>query len=231
MVNNTKENTSFFTHFKPLISQNAFFFGCFSLFLLIGGISLISIEQGDLLLYFSNHRSYFGDLFFKYGTKLGEEWAFIGTLVLFLFIRFRYALLIPLIGLVVTIISYLSKTFFLHPRPSEYYKTLGTLQDINLVEGVHLVKGLSSFPSGHTMAGFALFSLTAFLLNQKKGLAVLLFFCALVVGISRVYLVQHFLKDVYLGAIMGVLIAMAIYAFQARFPVNSDWKMDGKMEF
>ena len=44
-----------------------------------------------------------------------------------------------------------------------------------------------------------------------------LFTIALIVGISRVYLVQHFLKDVYLGAIMGVLIAMGWYYIQARF--------------
>jgi len=190
---------------------------------------LLNLNQGDLLLYFSDNRTYFGDLFFKYGTRLGEEWAFFTLLVLFLFIRFRYALLIPLAGLIVMIVSFFSKNFFLHPRPSEYYKSLGALQDINLVEGVHVVKGLSSFPSGHTMAGFALFSLTAFLLNKKKGVAGLLFLCALVVGISRIYLVQHFLKDVYLGAIMGVLIAMIVYAIQARYPFKETRKMDGRI--
>jgi len=231
MVHKPTKSTSFYFHLFTLIRQNASFFTLFFLFLLIGGLGLISFKQGDLLLYFSDNRSCFGDLFFKYGTKLGEEWAFISILVLFLFIRFRYALLIPLTGLIVTLVSFLSKNYFLHPRPSEYYKSLGTLQDINLIDGVHLVKGLSSFPSGHTMAGFALFSLTAFLLKRKKGMGIVLFVCALVVGISRVYLVQHFLKDVYLGAIMGVLIAMVIYSIQARFPIDSNWKMDGRIKF
>ena len=231
MVNNTAKATSFSLQFVGLIRQNLYFFVLFILFILVGGINLMRLEQGDLLLYFNENRSYGGDLFFKYGTRLGEEWAFIAVLVSFLFIRFRYALLIPLTGLIVTLISFVSKNFFLHPRPSEYYKTLGTLNDINVVEGVHLVKGLSSFPSGHTMAGFALFSITAFLLNQKKGVALLLFFCALVVGISRIYLAQHFLKDVYLGAIMGVLIAMVLYAFQATYPINKASKIDGSIKF
>ncbi len=231
MVNNTAKNTSFSSQFLSLLRQNAAFFTLFSLFLLTGGTSLISFQQGDLLIYFSEHRSHLGDLFFKYGTKLGEEWAFITILIFFLFIRFRYALLIPLTGLIVTLVSFLSKNFFLHPRPSEYYKSLGTLQDIQLIEGVHLVKGLSSFPSGHTMAGFALFSLTAFLLKRKKGVGIVLFLLALVVGISRIYLVQHFLKDVYLGAIMGVVIAMGVYALQAKYPINKLSKLDDRLKF
>jgi len=231
MVNHTAKNTSFYFQLLILVRQNALFFSLFLLFILVGAIGLLSFKQGDLLLYFNDHRSYFGDLFFKYGTKLGEEWAFIAILVLFLFIRFRYALLIPLTGLIVMLISFLSKNYFLHPRPSEYYKSLGTLQNINLIEGVSLAKGLSSFPSGHTMAGFALFALTAFLWKQKKGMGIVLFLCALVVGISRIYLVQHFLKDVYLGAIMGVLIALVIYAFQAKYPINEERKIDGRIRF
>ncbi len=231
MVNNSAKNTSFYFYFIAILRHNTYFFTFFLLFLVIGGISLSSFQQGDLLLYFNNNRSYFGDLFFKYGTKLGEEWAFIAILILFLFIRFRYALLIPLAGLIVTIVSYLSKSFFLHPRPSQYYKSLGTLQELNLIEGVPLVKGLSSFPSGHTMAGFALFSLTAFLWKRKKGMGILLFLCALIVGISRIYLVQHFLKDVYLGAILGVLIAMIIYVIQSKYPFKEGRKIDGKIRF
>jgi len=231
MVNDIAKIPSFYLRLLALIQQNPYFFALFLLFLVFGGIGLVCLEQGELLLYFNENRSYWGNLFFKYGTRLGEEWAFITLLILFLFIRFRYALLIPLTGFMVMLISFFSKNFFLHPRPSEYYKNLGTLNDINVVEGVHLVKGLSSFPSGHTMAGFALFSVTAFLLNQKKGIAFILFLCALVVGISRVYLVQHFLKDVYLGAIMGVLIAMMLYAFQAKYPIKEESRIDRRFKF
>ena len=133
MVNNAVKNTSSYFHLLALLRQNAYFFTLFFLFLLIGGIGLCRFEQGDLLLYFNANRSYFGDLFFKYGTKLGEEWAFIGILICFLFIRFRYALLIPLAALIVTLVAYFSKNYFLHPRPSEYYKSLGTFQELSLI--------------------------------------------------------------------------------------------------
>lgn len=230
MPTNTPAQYSFVQSIWATIKKNAFFFTAFLGFLLVGGLGLISLQQGDLLLYFSDHRTSFKDFFFKYGTKLGEEWSYLGFIIYFGFIK-QYAqsnkisnklinlhmarasklLLLPLTGLIVTIVSFLSKKFFLHPRPSLYYKQLGTLSEINLVEGVHLAKGLSSFPSGHTMSAFALFTLVALLVENKKMVALLLFSAALIVGLSRIYLVQHFLKDVYLGGIMGGIIALIMY--------------------
>ena len=216
MPNTSPKHTAFPQSIGTIIQENIYLFIAFISFVILGGIALTILEQGDLLLYFSENRTLFWDAFFRNGTKLGEEWAYIGFLIFFLFIRFRYALLIPITGIIVTIISFLSKSFFLHPRPSLYYKELGTLSDINLVEGVHLAKGLSSFPSGHTMSGFALFTLVALLLNKKKGVALFLFTVAIIVGLSRIYLVQHFLKDVYLGGMMGFLIAVFIYEIEAK---------------
>ena len=213
------------------LQENLYFSIAFLDFIFIGGLALLLLQQGDLLLYFSEHRTPFWDFFFSYGTKLGEEWAYVGCLIYFLFIRFRYALLIPITGLIVTIISFLSKSFFLHPRPSTYYKALGSFGDINLVEGVYVVKGLSSFPSGHTMSGFTLFTLVALLVSKKRGMAVLLFSIALIVGLSRVYLVQHFLKDVYLGSIMGGIIALLIFKVQEQYPINEKRWIDGKWRF
>ncbi|MFK7983704.1 MAG: phosphatase PAP2 family protein [Saprospiraceae bacterium] len=213
------------------IQSNRYLSVAFLGFIILGGVALYFLQQGDLLLYFSKNRTLFWNTFFRYGTQLGEEWTYISLLVVFLFIRFRYALLVPITGVVVTIISFLSKRFFLHPRPFSYYKTLGTLEDINVVEGVYLVKGLSSFPSGHTMSAFAIFTLIALLLKNKKSMAILLFTLAIIVGLSRIYLVQHFLKDVYLGGIMGVLIALLIFKIQQLFPINEDRMIDSKFTF
>lgn len=223
--------TSFSKRLQLIISNHSFFFLPFLLFILIGGLLLFNLEKGDLLLFCSDNRSAFGDWFFKYATKLGEELTYIGFILFFLFIRFRYALLIPLTGLIVTVTSFLSKNFFLHPRPSTYYKTLGTFQDIVLVEGVHVVKGLSSFPSGHTMSAFALFALVAFMLPNNKTRSLVLFFCALIVGLSRIYLVQHFFQDVYLGAIIGVILALIIYGIQSIFPIDPSSKIDSRIEW
>ncbi len=217
-----------FSSLKSTICVNAYLFACFGLFLLLGGIALLWMNQGDLLLFFSNHRSPFGNAFFRNVTKAGEELTYLSLVVLFLFIRFRISLLIPITGGIVSVVSYLTKAFFLHPRPSVYYKNLGFLQEINLVEGVYLLGGLTSFPSGHTMSAFALFTLVALFLKNKKWLGVFLFTAALGVGLSRVYLVQHFFKDIYMGAIIGVILALLIFGFQAIFPIKRTHLLDRK---
>jgi len=207
-----------------VFQENKIFFRCFLLFLLVGGLALFNYPQGSLLLYFSEHRHPLIDLFFKYGTKIGEEPTYLLLLLISLFIRFRYALLIPLLGGLITIVSFLSKSFFQHPRPSAYYRELGQLESITTVEGVSLLGSLTSFPSGHTMSGFALFTFVALVFPRKKMVGLLFFLLALIVGISRIYLVQHFLKDVYLGAIMGTGIGVLLYLWQASFPFdNSKW--------
>ena len=195
----------------------------------MAGSQLIMQEQGDLLQYFSANRHPITDVFFAYTTKIGEELTYLLLTILCLFIRFRYAILIPSLGIFVTLVSFLSKGFFLHPRPSIYYRDLGQLDSIQTIEGVHLLGGLTSFPSGHTMSAFALFSFVAFLFPKKGGFNFLFFLIALLVGISRIYLVQHFLKDVYLGAIMGVIIGASFYLVQDRYSINKESWIDGKI--
>ena len=193
---------------------NAWFFYCFALFLLIGGILLATSIQGDFIFYFSDHRSYAGDSFFYYFTKVGEEPAYILVMLVLLFVAYRYVLWVPLIGIIVTAVAYAMKSFFAHPRPMAYFQELDLFEQINLVEGIVVRGGPTSFPSGHTMSAFALYAFVSFCIAQKKGAAIVLFLIALLVGISRIYLVQHFLKDIYLGAIVGVLLAIIIYWMQ-----------------
>lgn len=197
-----------------LIRENGFYFGFFVLFLLVGGIFLSVIEQGDLIFYFSDHRSDFSNLFFFYFTKLGEELVFIFAFLLLLFVKFRYALTLPLLGFSVSFTSFLSKKLFAHDRPYLFFREAGLFDQISVVDGVVLNGGANSFPSGHTMAAFALYTFLALVITRKKGTAIMLFVTALLVGISRVYLVQHFFKDIYLGAILGLLLAVLWFYLQ-----------------
>lgn len=112
------------------------------------------------------------------------------------------------IGATVALVSYSLKSYFRHPRPSLYFDRNGMLDEIIKVGDVALHGGLSSFPSGHTMSGFALYAFVAFVIPKKKWMGVFLFSVALLVGLSRIYLVQHFLQDAFLGGILGVGIGM-----------------------
>ncbi len=208
------------------IKNNKFYLGCFLIFLLVGAGLLMNIQQGDVILFFSERRNPVSDFFFKYFTKVGEEHGYILVITIFLFIRFRYALLAFLAGVGALIISYLLKSYFKHPRPKLYFNQEGTFDQIQAVEGVHLLSGSMSFPSGHTASGFALYGIIAFLVGKRWYWQIALFLVAFLVGFSRIYLVQHFLKDVYLGAITGTFIAWLLYLINIRFPYNNQRWID-----
>lgn len=209
-------------YFKELLSENAWLFTLFLIFLIVGAIILLSIKQGDEIFYFSNNRTSFGNIFFTYFTRLGEGLIFIAIAFIFLFIRFRTAVFVPLMGIAVLLVTFLSKKAFSHPRPWLYFQQLNITDQINLVAGVHVHGGANGFPSGHTMAAFALYTFLALVLPKKRGVAILLFAIALLVGVSRIYLVQHFFKDVYLGAIIGVIIAVIFHYLHHKYP-KRDW--------
>jgi membrane-associated phospholipid phosphatase len=196
-----------------LIRENSWYFIGFLIFLIVGAILLYTIDTGDAVIYFSERRSTFGDFFFKYGTKIGEAGIYFVIVFILLFVRYRYAIIVPLLGLSVSITTYILKDFFGHDRPSLFFRRLGQLDELTLIEGVRLNGGTNSFPSGHTMSAFAIFTFLAFCwpMINKKLVGFLCFLVALMVGISRIYLVQHFLKDVYLGAIIGLFLSILWY--------------------
>ncbi len=208
-----------------IIKKNIPFFIGLLIFLIAGLVLLLTTEKGDTVLFFNDHRSPFVDLFFRYGSKMGEAFPYIIAISVLLFVRFRYALLVPLIGFCVAIVSLITKSFFDHNRPSLYFKELGIFERINPVDGIELWERFS-FPSGHTMSAFAIYGILAFLFGWKKSFGVSMLILAIWVGTSRIYLVQHFFQDVYLGAIFGVLIAMSVYVFQDKYPYNPNHWID-----
>ena len=68
------------------------------------------------------------------------------------------------------------------------------------------VESDKSFPSGHTTAAFA--AMTAIFLSGRKRICWIAFIFAILMAISRIYLVVHFASDVVSGIIIGVLIGI-----------------------
>lgn len=64
-----------------------------------------------------------------------------------------------------------------------------------------------SFPSGHTSASFCVVSVAIFRCSPLTILFVL--FCAVMIAMSRVYLRVHYLSDVLVGMILGLLCGAA----------------------
>ncbi|MFK8008718.1 MAG: phosphatase PAP2 family protein [Saprospiraceae bacterium] len=221
---------------KQIFRNNIYYIFCCITFFLFGGVLLFFIEKPDVIFFFSENRTPFLDLFFTYFTKMGEEIMYLVFLISFLFVKIRYAIFIPLIGISVSIISHLTKSFFAHDRPLMYLENMGLADQVNFVEGVQLHLGQTSFPSGHTMSAFALYGLVAFMFSRKKIWGVIFFVFALLIGLSRNYLVQHFFQDIYLGALIGFGLSILFYWGQGKFILEENhwlnkpiWKREDKM--
>ena len=193
-----------------LFKDNPWFFTAFALFL-IGGIPLLLYGKGELLMQLNDQRTPWADFFFRWFTKVGEGYGYLAVFLILLVYKRRAAWGIPLVGIAVSLLAWVGKAWFQHPRPYRYFSQSGLLAQLDLVPGVEVNKGLTSFPSGHTMAAFALFSFLAFCFPRKPWLSITCFCAALLVGVSRMYLVQHFFEDVYLGAILGVGLGILAY--------------------
>lgn len=209
-------------YLSRLMWQNRWFFGGFIAFLFIAGILLIFTNHGDEIYFFSNNRTYTTDFFFRLFTDVGNGAIFAIAFIILLFWRFRTAATIFLLGISVFLTSASTKRIFSQPRPYRYFEERNLLDQITFVDGVRIVKGTTSLPSGHTMTAFAFFTFLALVLPRKKWTGLLLFLTALLVGISRMYLVQHFLSDVYLGALTGVMLAILFHYVHSRY-FNYAW--------
>jgi len=144
------------------------------------------------------------DLFFKYITHFGDGSLLAILLIALLFYKYSAAILTAFtIVFQAILVSIFKRWIFAGlERPIAYFDEVVPL---NFVEGVD-VHATNTFPSGHTATGFALFALL-FIVIRNRGVIVstLLFILAFTVGFSRVYLLQHFVIDVYFGAIFGIL--------------------------
>ncbi len=97
-----------------------------------------------------------------------------------------------------------TQVFEKNNRPSSLYQ-----DQLRQIEGIELHKNYS-FPSGHTTAAFCMFSILAFSL-KKRYMQVIAAVIASLVGISRMYLGQHYLMDVVAGACLGSFIAAMVF--------------------
>jgi len=181
-------------------------------FILIATIVLSQIEKGDLVHWFGKRDLIFWNTFWMFVTRLGEEFIYIIVLVVLIFRKYAYAIMVPLLGLSVGLVSWILKDIFNQPRPMQYYQDLDQLGRLFVIENFKTLTGYSSFPSGHTLSAFAIYSFFAIVVKQKW-ISFICFFIATGVGLSRVYLNQHFFEDIYLGSILGVSLAIAHYYF------------------
>ncbi len=194
---------------KHLMSKKIFF-GLYFLFFIVALVFAFTEIKGFGIFWFDNHRNKILNIFFEAVTKLGEYYIFIFFIIYFLIKKSRVSFSIMVLGIFIPFISYALKSFFKHPRPLTYFYKY--LKHVNFkgIEDMHYHTGHNSFPSGHTFAAFALFTFLM-LISKNKSWQFIYLLIPVLVGLSRIYLAQHFIEDVAFGSILGIIMAGFIY--------------------
>ena len=189
------------------------------------------VPYGNEILYFNAWRFEPLNSIFRFLTHLGEAWAYgFFALLMAVFGRYRYTVLILVTGLIILPLQYYVKDVIGTDRPLTYFEKLDRVQELVRVTGVELNSGQTSFPSGHTIGAFALYSVMAMICGQIRPRFGLLFaLMGVVTALSRIFLVQHFLADVLGGTLIGLLVGELI-AWFSRSPAfeRATW-MDGNL--
>ncbi len=177
------------------------------LFLIIGLFVLLRINHGDVVLWLNGLSKEEWDGFVNLLTDIGLG-SFVAILMILLsFVKIRYAVMGLLnLGLVGIFTNLFKKGLFPERvRPFNYFLYDDFPRFIHAAE----LNYHSSFPSGHTMTIFAAMCLITYFIGNKLWGSVL-FLVALVIGFTRIYLLQHFFLDVYVGSVLGVMSTLII---------------------
>ena len=179
-------------------------------------IMVVFLSDRSLHLFVNQFHTPFFDFFFKYLTYLGDGLIFIPLIILYFFLHRPTAFRLMIAGILTLVFTALLKQVIFDsvPRPLEYFGA----EKLYLVKNVTMAHW-NSFPSGHTTTAFVIFAL----LKKKytsKIFSGAFFFLAVLSGFSRVYLSQHFLLDIFVGAFLGLEIAqlsIVLYEFIGLF--------------
>lgn len=80
-----------------------------------------------------------------------------------------------------------------------------------------------SFPSGHSMASFALFGFLAYFVWKKsKGLSVILMMFPIMIGITRIYLGVHYASDVIGGFLFSFVYLCTVIPILRHYHILPD---------
>ena len=193
--------------------ENSLFFYLLAVLLLIGSFPFVIFDKVSFFILLKQWHHPAADYIALYLTWLGDGVTYLVLLLMVALFHTSCRKLIIMGGSFLCmsiVVQLLKRVFFSYMlRPMAFFPIDGSLY---LVDGVRLLKDLS-FPSGHAATIFVLISLIQLLSRSKKKIySIILLGLALMVAYSRIYLCQHFYIDVYVGAWIGIISAVAIYS-------------------
>ena len=186
----------------PLWRNKQPYFSGLLLLLVSGSFLLILMGKSAAFISLNSYHPLWLNVFFVNYTFMGDGIFAIALIIVYVLylkkkkeaLALLYAFLLS--GLAVQII----KNIVNAPRPKLFFEQG---QYLFFLDGVSLSNN-SSFPSGHTATAFAIATVMILFLKTKNWQIPILLVTSLV-GYSRIYLAQHFLMDVLIGACIGTL--------------------------
>ncbi len=209
---------------KRFFKENAIFIGLSLILVAVLGLALLYIPQGELHLLLCDRHTPARDIFYRYYTHVAEWFPYVVCVGLLLFSSIGNGVFASSAMILSALSTQVLKHIINAPRPVTWFEMFMPEAQLPLVEGVKMNHWFS-FPSGHTTSFFALAFVVCILFTSSPRIPrlarslvqIVLFALATLGGYSRIYLSQHFAKDVFAGVVVGVGITVLCYAIFSRF--------------
>ena len=145
---------------------------------------------------------------------ISTEWLWFPLYALFIYLiikKTRREAWLPIVAIIISVVMSDQISTVIKKKVQRFRPT----HDLVLKDKVHTVNnyrgGNYGFVSSHASNTFCVALLVALILETSIFVTLLLFFWAIVVSYSRIYLGVHFPLDIAFGAILGIIIALLTF--------------------
>jgi membrane-associated phospholipid phosphatase len=172
-------------------------------FLFVGCVLALVLEPAQATFWANRNHNTTLDFIFKWLTRIAEWPVVVFAILLAFFNHWRTGIWVGLLYGIEALTVATIKVYLNAPRPRMEIGMPG----LHEVDG-EAIRSYFSFPSGHTAAAFMGFGFIA-LLSANRRIQVLCATMAALIAYSRLYLGQHYLRDLIAGETIALLILLA----------------------
>lgn len=201
---------------KQLFKKAPYFWLAYGFILLIALVLMLFLERGEAVIWLNEHYQPWANHLFYYGTHLGNGILLAVVAIGLLLYRYWLGLTAGIAFITQGIlVQTLKRVVF-----DNWQRPVGVLANPEqvVVPGWLDAHIHFTFPSGHSASAFCLFTILALQVKGRPFLQIGCLLMAVIAGLSRIYLLKHFLGDVVVGGVLGTLIGVLVYAWLVYYP-------------